>query len=213
MAIAFLLTVIVGFARSEIDRTAAGGALEPRVIVHAVLFLSWFLIFFVQTTLAATSRLAWHRKIGYAAAVVAACITVNGPMIAVAAARRDVLPEGGLAFLLVIIGDVVGFSVFVAAALYHRRRAETHKRLMLLGTISMLPPAVWRWPLVDGNTAMVTIILLAFLAAAPVHDLLSRRRVHPVSLWGGLALFLSAPVRIAISQTEAWHRFASWLVG
>jgi hypothetical protein len=51
------------------------------------------------------------------AAVVAALITVDGPYTAIAAARRRALGPDGLAFMLVMVGDVVGLAVLVAAAM------------------------------------------------------------------------------------------------
>jgi hypothetical protein len=54
--------------------------------------------------------------------------------------------------------------------------------------------------------------MLLFIVAAPVCDLLSRRRPHPISVWGGLLLLVSLPGRFAIAQTAAWHQFARWLI-
>ena len=213
MALAFLLSLALGFGKSVPARIAQTGPLEPVVVLHGILFASWFVIFFVQATLIAAGRVALHRALGIAAAALAAVIVVDGPLMAVAAARRGHLGPDGLAFMLVMIVDVVGFAVFVGAALAFRHRAEAHKRLMLLGTTSLLAPAIFRWPFVAGHQALIPVVLLGFLAAAPVRDLLSRQRINPVSLWGGLLLFLSGPARFAIAHTDAWHRIAVWLVG
>ena len=212
MAIVFLLTLVLGFGNSVPARTA-NGPLPPFVVLHGLLFASWFVIYLAQAALIATGRVTLHRALGLAATVVAAGITVDGPILAVTAVRRGDLGPDGLAFMLVMIVDVLAFATFVAAALVYRHRAEAHKRLMLLGTMSMLPPAISRWPVVASHLAsLVPIVLLGFLAAAPLRDRLSRRSIHPVSLWGGLALFLSVPVRFAIAHTTAWHRIAVWLV-
>jgi hypothetical protein len=213
MAIVFLVTVAVGFFNSTRSRVAMGAPLvESLVLVHAALFASWFVIFLVQSMLASKGRLGLHRRLGYMAAAVAASISIDGPYTAVAAARRGSLGSDGLAFMFVMIGDVVGFAVFVAIAIYYRRRPETHKRFMLLGTTSMLPPAIIRWPWITGQQGAVGIVMIAYLAVAPLNDLICRRRVHAVSLWGGIALLVSVPIRFAISQSAAWHQFASWLV-
>ena len=37
-------------------------------------------------------------------------------------------------------------------------------------------------------------------------------RIHPVTLWGGLALMLSFPGRMAFGKTDLWLRFAEWIV-
>jgi hypothetical protein len=73
------------------------------------------------------------------------------PYMAISAARRGALGNDGLAFMLVMIVDVLGSAGFVAAAIRYRRYSETHKRLMLLGTTSMLPPAIFRWPLIASG--------------------------------------------------------------
>jgi hypothetical protein len=54
--------------------------------------------------------------------------------------------------------------------------------------------------------------MLPLIAAAPVYDLIARRRPNPMSLWGGLALLASGPLRFAVAKTAAWHHFASWLI-
>jgi hypothetical protein len=36
--------------------------------------------------------------------------------------------------------------------------------------------------------------------------------MHPVSLWGGILVFVSVPLRYALGQTDAWRRFAAWLI-
>jgi len=43
-----------------------------------------------------------------------------------------------------------------------------------------------------------------FVAAVWLHDLASLRRLHPASLWGGLFVVLSQPLRLAIAGTGAW---------
>ena len=85
---------------------------------------------------------------------------------------------------------------------------------MSLAALSLLPPGVSRWPIAVGNPApVVSVALLVFTASLAVHDHLTVGRIHRVSLWGGLALLLSVPVRVVLGQTAAWHRFAAWLLG
>jgi hypothetical protein len=108
--------------------------------------------------------------------------------------------------------DLLLFAAFVGAAIYFRRCPELHKRLMVLGMVSLLPPAISRWPIAVRHVAIVPVVLLLFLFATPVFDFLARRRQHPVTVWGGVAIVLSVPIRFAIAHTAAWHAIASWLV-
>jgi hypothetical protein len=55
-------------------------------------------------------------------------------------------------------------------------------------------------------------LLAILLFASAVRDKIVEKRIHPVSLWGALAILASFPVRIAIAHTPLWHSFATWLV-
>jgi hypothetical protein len=150
--------------------------------------------------------------LGLAGAGLAVLIVALGLLVALPAARRGSLPGDPLAFLLVMLVDLLLFGVFVSAGIYQRRHSETHKRLMVLAMANLLPPAISRWPIAVGHPYVVVAVLFVFLAAAPVYDLVARRRLHAVSLWGGLLVLASGPARFAISQTAAWHHVARWLV-
>lgn len=213
MAVASAVTVFSGFAPSFYLRPRASlPPLAPAVVAHGTIFTSWFVLFLVQTTLVAAGRTRLHRQLGLAALGLAVLIVVSGPAMAIGAARRGTLPGDPLAFLHVILVDVLAFGIFAAAGLYYRHRPEAHKRLMLLATVSILPPAISRWPLAVKQPAVIPIVLVLFVGAMLMHDRLSRGRFHAVSLWGGLALVASGPLRFAVSQTESWHRIAMWLI-
>jgi len=91
-----------------------------------------------------------------------------------------------------------------------------HKRLMLLAVLGPLVGAplahfVGYWDLPGFVFAFATI---AFLAVQPVHDVLVRGRMHPVSLWGGILTFAWFFLFfVVIAPTAAWNQFAEWLVG
>ena len=52
-----------------------------------------------------------------------------------------------------------------------------------------------------------------FIVALAIWDSRTRGALHPVTRWGGLALIVSLPVRLALSGTAAWLAFAAWLTG
>ena len=51
------------------------------------------------------------------------------------------------------------------------------------------------------------------LAACASDPARTRGRLHPVTLWGGLALIVSQPLRLAVMGTEGWLAFARWATG
>jgi hypothetical protein len=186
--------------------------LRAAVVFHGVQFLSWFVIFLIQSLLIPKNRILLHRRLGYFSAVVVVAICLDGPYIALEGVRRGVLGTDGIAFMAVMIGDIVGFAVFIALGMIYRRKPETHKRFMLLGTLSLLPPAIIRWPFIEGTQPAVGVVMMVLLAIAPLSDFASKRKVSTVSLWGGVALLASVPLRIAISHSAVWHEFVKWLL-
>jgi len=191
-----------------------GRPFTPLVYVHAVLFTAWVALFIVQTALVSARRLAVHRRLGVAGAVLAAAMIVVATMTALAGAKRAAGPPGipPLVFLAIPLFDMVMFTTFITAALALRRHKEAHKRLMLLAYVSIMAAAAARLPgvLPLGPLAFYGIAFV-FLAAGIVYDLVSRRRVHPAYLWGGTLLVASVPLRLAISGTATWMAIAQAL--
>lgn len=222
MAVAMGLTVFAGFAPTYYLRffaggptaTTNGGPFTPLIHVHGALFTAWVALFIVQTALVSSRRVAVHRRLGVAGAVLAAAMLVAGTSTAIATAARGLAPPGvdPLAFLAIPIFDMVLFATFVTTALARRRNKEAHKRLMLLAYVSILTAAVARLPgvLPLGPPAFFGLSFL-FVVAAGTYDFLSRRQVHKVYLWGGALIAISVPVRLAVSGTGAWHALAEWL--
>jgi hypothetical protein len=60
---------------------------------------------------------------------------------------------------------------------------------------------------------MTELCLDLFLVPMLIWDLASRGRPHPVTVWGGLALIASQPLRFWLMGTHAWLAFAGWAVG
>ena len=223
MSVVLGITVFAGFAPTYYLRlmsggptaTLSGGPFTRLVHVHGLLFTAWVLLFVVQTALISARRTRLHRRLGIAGAVLAAAMILAGTLTAIATARRGSAPAGGdpLAFLVIPLFDMVLFAIFITAALWRRRDREAHKRLMLLAYISIVVAAVARLPgvLPLGPPAFFGLTFL-FLIAGAVYDLVSRRRIHPVYLWGGALIVVSIPVRLALSTTALWRALARMLV-
>jgi FtsH-binding integral membrane protein len=223
MAVAILATVLVGFGRTfflarwfpEVQHLAAP---ETFFYVHGAIFTAWMLLLLLQPVLVARQRTDLHRKLGWVGAALAAAMIGVGFEGALLAARR---PGGFMGldipatvFLIVPLLDIALFALLVGLAIARRRDLQAHKRLMLVGTISILGAAVARLPLsfMVGPIAFFVGTDL-FLLPLVAWDLRSRGRLHPVTLWGGLLLIASQPFRLWVSGTETWQGFARWLIG
>ena len=209
IALAAVAVVVVGFARTYYLRGYFFPQRLPLLLqLHGLVFSSWVLLLLVQSSLVATSRTHLHRRLGIAGAVIAGLVVVLGVTTALVSARRDVAggSTAALTFLVIPFADMLVFGILVGAAFYYRRRSDVHKRLMLLATTALLGAAFARWPLSVMSSGAVAFFVATdlFVAALWLHDLASRRRLHPASVWGGLLVLVSQPLRLAIGGTGAW---------
>jgi hypothetical protein len=214
MAFATIVAVFIGFSRTYYLRSRfQDGPLPFYLQVHGAAFSAWMMLFLTQTSLVAARRTDVHRRLGWAGGALAVFMVVIAITAAILSGRRNFaagLENESLTFLTTPVFSMVVFLALVATAVYHRRAPETHKRLMLLATISILDAATARWPIAIVQTISWAYYGIAdlFIAAAIVYDLASRRRVHPAYLWGALLIVVSQTLRDVIGQTEAWHSFA-----
>ena len=109
---------------------------------------------------------------------------------------------------LAVLFDVAIFGVLVALAYVYRHKPAAHKRLVLIGTISILPPAIARsshFTLSHFWLATVGIAYALILVIA-LYDVISRRRVHPATIGGGLfyVLIMNAWVAHTLSANRGW---------
>ena len=217
MAIAIAITVFVGFFRSYYLRGWYGAPELSRLVhVHGAVFTTWVLFFVAQTALVASGRTYLHRRMGIAGAVLAALVVIVGTTVAVMRLRTGISPLPGIpaaAFFAIPFFDMVVFAILVSTAIYLRRRLEAHKRLMTLSMITLLPAPIARMHFLPLPPGPPTFFALAdlFIVAILVYDLTTRRKVHPATIWGGLLVVASQPLRLMIAGTSAWMAFAGWL--
>lgn len=210
--------VLAGFARTYYLKGLFGTPALPGLLVHLHGFVmtSWVVLFVVQVWLVAARRVRVHQRLGVLGAVLAGLMVVVGIATAIAAAARGSSPgPPPLQFLVVPLGDMLVFAVLVGTALYFRRRMPIHKRLMVLAAVNLLAPAIARIPLhfieVGGPLAFFGLTDLCLLACV-AFDTIKHRRLHPVFVWSMLLIVASQPLRLMLAGTDAWLRFATWLV-
>jgi uncharacterized membrane protein YozB (DUF420 family) len=229
MSFVLLAAVVLGFSRTFFFTPWFPEARElvpPErfFVVHGTAAAAWFVLLIAQAALVASGNLRLHRQLGQYGVALAAVIVVLGLYGALLAAARPGgfigVPVPPLMFLVVPVAAMTTFAVFVALAIACRSDPQSHKRYMLLGSIAMIEAAVARWPFGFmaqpspvpgmGTFELVTSLFLLPLVA---WDLVSRGRLHRVTLWGGLALVATLLLRLPLASTQAWQGFARWAVG
>ena len=184
----------------------------PLLYVHGGVFTAWMVLMVTQPMLVASRNLRLHRRLGLVGAAVAAAMVAVGNITAVAAMHGGFKGLGDpMVFYAVPFFAINSFAVAVLLAILWRNRAETHKRLILLSNVGLLGAAIARIPLDTLQAgAPFTFIFLPNLVtlAGIVYDWRTRGRVHPVWIWGGLAMLASQIVMMAVMGSGWWHAFA-----
>jgi hypothetical protein len=216
MALASALMLFLGFLPSYFHRGAELPPLTPLYQLHGALFTAWIVLLVAQTALVAGRRTDIHRILGVAGVVLAAVVFVAGIAVSVETLRRNGGPPGGdpRKFFAIPMGDIIVFGALVSAAVMQRQRSDTHKRLMLLATISLLTAAVARFLRQVGMGGAPNLFFGtdAFVLVLVLYDLATRGRVHPATLWGGALVVGFKPLLFyVLSGTPPWLALADAL--
>ncbi len=225
MALALVAGVFVGFSRTFylkplFPEAQAYAPEEAFFYGHGILFTLWMLLLLAQVQLVRAGRIVTHRSLGQLGILLAAAVVVVGAYGALIAANRPGgfigVPMAPEAFLFVPLLDVALFALFVGLAVAWRRDMQSHKRLMFLATLSISQAAFVRiTPAFLGDFAgpiMQLALTLGFIVALATWDVRTTRRLHPVTLWAGIPLFLSQPLRLVVAETESWKSIGLWLM-
>ena len=140
---------VLGFAPSFFLPLAQGTFVRPPVFyIHGLLFFGWTLYFCAQNWLVASRRVLPHREWGVLGAAIAAAMAFS--VMSVVVVRLNQTPPvpagpGSMTFAWVDVSGIVFFETCVVLAMMNTRNPEIHKRLMLLGTMSLLNAPIARW--------------------------------------------------------------------
>lgn len=216
MAVAMALIAFAGFAPSYYmkSRFGMGPQLTPLLHLHGAVMTAWVLLLVAQTAFIAARRVTWHRRLGVVGVILAALLVVLFTRVAIFRASQGFGPGfvPPLQFLAVPLMSAILVPVLIGVAVYYRKRSDYHKRLIMLANVEIVTPAAARLFGIMGTSPLVGFLFMdLFVIAIAVRDLVTLRRLHPATLWGGLFVVLSLPVRMAISATPAWMSVAKWL--
>lgn len=229
MAALLIVTVLVGFVPTSIDKIAAveAGGRPPFPIalhIHAVLMGSWMLLLLTQTTLMATGRKQWHMQLGIAGMILAPALLVAGFVLvptnlrsfiefsAGAPAEMQGQIDGFLSFMhniaLVQIRAGICFIVLVFLALRARQRnAGLHKRLIILATIVPMPAALDRMPFLYHSMPESgwTIEFWPLFLIAPMFlwDLYRQKKIHS-AYWIYAAIMIPSGALVNLLWGSEW---------
>jgi hypothetical protein len=163
----------------------------------------------------ATGSPALHRRVGWAALVVAPAVALTTIGIGVEATRRDFAAGGAMG----MAGNVTApleFCGLVAAAIVLRRKPQWHKRLILIASVVVIWPAWFRWrhflPWVPRPDIVLGLVVTDLvLVWAMARDRIHFGAVHPAYLWVGLPVIAWQTAETFAFGSAWWTRFGLWL--
>ena len=229
---------MVAFGPSLIYQAGRNAPLTPLVVAHGLVSSAWLVLFLTQAMLVATRRTSLHRRLGLVGAVLTITVVALGYWATIAGARRgfdlsgDLTPTPNVPTpplaeravgMLAPIAGLTTFGALAVAGMWYRHRPAVHKRLMMLALLSLTPVPLIHlaghlsrsWPGAQGFLFIVVLIasnLIPFSVA--LHDRISQRRIHPVSLWIPILLIAQVIVTQTVVQPSAtWRNISLRLIG
>lgn len=226
MAIGFLVVAFGGFIPTYWWKIAAGNFHGPAIIhVHGFLLFSWVCFYLIQTSLVAAGRTMDHRNWGLAGIALFSFVLSSilaGQMGMLRAADARGMGDAARRFSAVALCAWPVMAGFFAMAIAYSRRAQIHKRWMVLLMTGMMTPAIARVFLTlfappgaaDGPPPPFVSIPPAlaadlFLVIAMVRDWRLLGRPHPVYVYGGLILVAQQVLTVPFAATGAWMHIAT----
>lgn len=197
VASVMLLLAVWGFSDNlfwDVDQPSNS---DPKFVIHGLFFLLWMTTVCLQALFIQTKNFALHKAMGLAALVIFTGVTVSTTYVFAA------IWQGWEAMAPYVKANRVLFASFVilicGAYLVRRRAPQAHKCSMIVGTLFVMEPMISR---VFGTMEITVFkglpdqtldlywyfvvfsIWAALFLSLAVHDVLSMKRVHPVTALG-----------------------------
>jgi hypothetical protein len=231
MAGTFLAIAVLGFLPTYFAPMAQGRFEGPPIIhIHGMIMFAWVALFFVQTLLVSRGATLAHRSWGMLGIAIVTAMAFS--VFTIIGVRIHQLEPLGLAntelaFSWIQVSGVLMFVALFTLAIANIKKSDTHKRLMILATISILDAPIARWfavflapphvmgvpdaappAFIDVPPALISDLLIV---AAIVFDWRTRGKPHPAYLWGGAAILLMQFTRVPIAGSASWQDIAAWI--
>jgi len=229
-ALLLFVLMLVGFQQFYVHGKAyPAHPLAPPIrallIAHGVAMTLWVVTFVVQSLLIVGGNRRLHMAVGPFAAALAVAMVLLGLWLPIQSTRFEpdvaVWNLNRVHFMAIPMFAILTFGAFVAVGFGQRRRPEIHRPMMLLATLSIIPAATDRitglpelyaastWGTLFGPFFIALVVGTLFLIAKS----LLTRSFDRCFATGFAVLIVVAAFTMRLAPTDAWGRFAAFLVG
>ncbi|MBB6145880.1 hypothetical protein HNQ77_003850 [Silvibacterium bohemicum] len=213
MALLILAVVVIGFAQSYFLPGMVLAKLPNRLVhIHGALFVGWIFLLLMQTSLVAARKVKLHMTLGMLGVILLPLMVTFGVLTLFDSIRRN---GTGIPAELILVGDLEELAIFAGLtvwALLARRKAASHKRLMILGTMAIMGPAINRWPFppdlrMPGTIGVYAVLPLLVIA----YDLWSLRRIHRDTAIASAIIIVAMLTMLPVASMGFWQQIVAWI--
>ena len=194
----------------------------PILHFHAAVYVVWLVLVSVQIFLVEKGDIRRHKTLGWATAILSAFMVPLGLAAALVDQARQVgAPDYAPQFLSLEFGEMIGFSVFIAAGILWRKNLAAHKRLMILSAVAISDAGFARLWLMGFKATVpghfgwwlqfywgIALMLIAMMA----WDWWKRGKVHPAVLAGAALLWTNQFIATQLFFSPSWKAMMVALV-
>jgi uncharacterized membrane protein YozB (DUF420 family) len=222
IGIGLFLIAFIGFSRSFYLDPILPDVPAPKqpyyYWIHGPVFTLWMALIAFQPWLIRQGNYQLHRQLGLFGVGIAVLVVVTGiwGALLLAAGKAQMMqtglpPRQGWATPLT---SMTTFAILAGVGFWKRQDKALHKRAMVLATIGMMGAPLARWPVIgDWPPTHTRMVLEVIIAVMVVYDLRSLKRLHWITLWGGLLLVISHRlIKPMIWKTQGWENFTDTVV-
>lgn len=232
LSVVMLVVVFLGFAPTfylapAFDTPTDDHGIPAYLIIHAVLLTTWYGGLVVQTGLIGRGRRDLHKTAGLIGVALAVGVVLSGAgatLLAIPrAAELGTTPRPRLNVLVTSNTlNLLLFIVLITVAFLKRSKPQIHKRLMLIGSIAIIGPAVgpgrlfggFLQSLLGGISVPVPLVFwLLLVAPIVIADVMTLRRVHPATMWGVGAKAAAVVLTLVLVNGGQAAAYVNWLEG
>lgn len=222
-AMSLLVAVITVYGFSRTVNANLLHPLKPRPVllwIHGAAFSGWVALFIVQSALIRTRNIRLHRSLGGVGAALGAFMVPLGIAVAIIMGRFHIhqLHEAAAGYEAPLISpfyDMAAFGILLGLAVYWRRKADWHRRLILMATCGLTTAAIARFPIVAIQINYNYVCVDSLILLGVLRDLIVDHRVHKAYLYmvPVLAVSQSLMMYVFLSAPPWWVRIAHAILG